>query len=913
MSSTIENEARDGVLKYKQDWDKANAEGNKAAMDAAHEAAKVHYETLDKVNPGVSDTLRNNDYAGSVAALGLNTATTSSSTGSGGTRKSGGGGGGGGTSGNTASSNDIKPEDFTKPLANPLGDIQPNTSQTTEKKTVPLAATAKEKGLDLFWDRTTGQAIVYKNGSLVGTYQNGIKDVKIKETQLNGETIWTMHVPEEMLNNDLNKVAQKTSTGSSGGTSVKLREVAESEGYKVEWDGVHGSAALVDKNGTIIGLYTEGHGGVQIKEGSDPKTGATTWTMLVPESRYKEDKARGTPAETKPPETKPEDITPEISAEELDETYNQVYSEVFGDYGHNPDGTITKSKEVIEIQKNLSGYFVGADGEKLEIDGYFGANTVYAYLTYVAEAWQNKLKPSYGPLKGQDVRYDIGEKLLTLYDLAKYTVIGLPDVQKPPETKPEAETPAASQNADFLPKSLDDYVSYATDNSEFAIFVGRGLNTSFVVNGHPLEIDLDLISQMYRGKSYRTELQNAMQRQAINAEDSVPATSYDPYTVLSLLELIKLKNVTSDEIFEDYLNDSVFAEGAVAAFRNMGGAEKSTFLYLVGKQWWHSALDYTNRLAKGEKVKGETIELDAEGFEKVYNSMSSTSPYRDVLVELYYAGEDFDGDAVKAVLEYDETWRKATGRDDASLKDAFIGLIQDVVIGSLGAVPYVGWVFDLANAALYANRGDFTQATISVVAAFIDVKGLAKASKSAEALENSLKNFANSVDDAAVLVSKNLDELSGLSDNIDEVVGVLKNSDEIVGVAKNADEVVDAGKGWYKADGSINYPPNNGAVPGTIETITLQPGGKLGRYGEVKVNSNYITDAGVASNKLALPPNTDPAHYYEYEIVKPIPDTVKSTITEWPIGSGTGGATQYELPMPIETLRLQGYIKLIIK
>ena len=120
-------------------------------------------------------------------------------------------------------------------------------------------------------------------------------------------------------------------------------------------------------------------------------------------------------------------------------------------------------------------------------------------------------------------------------------------------------------------------------------------------------------------------------------------------------------------------------------------------------------------------------------------------------------------------------------------------------------------------------------------------------------------------------------------------------------------------KGWYKSDGSINYPPNNGAVLGSEETITLQPGGKLGRYGKVRSNSNYVTDVGADSNKLALPPNTNPAQYYEYEIVKPISNTVKSIVAEWPIGSKMGGAPQYELPMSIEDLRLQGFIKLIIK
>lgn len=31
---------------------------------------------------------------------------------------------------------------------------------------------------------------------------------------------------------------------------------------------------------------------------------------------------------------------------------------------------------------------------------------------------------------------------------------------------------------------------------------------------------------------------------------------------------------------------------------------------------------------------------------------------------------------------------------------------------------------------------------------------------------------------------------------------------------------------WYKQDGSINYPPNNGAVPGTEVNMTLKPGNR---------------------------------------------------------------------------------------
>jgi len=108
--------------------------------------------------------------------------------------------------------------------------------------------------------------------------------------------------------------------------------------------------------------------------------------------------------------------------------------------------------------------------------------------------------------------------------------------------------------------------------------------------------------------------------------------------------------------------------------------------------------------------------------------------------------------------------------------------------------------------------------------------------------------------------------------------------------------------------GAGNYPPINGAVPGTEKTVTLQSGQTLGRYGEIRDNSNFVTNPGASPNSLALPSNTNPSVYTEIRVLKPIPGVTQSTITEWPIGSGTGGGLQYQLPMPLEILKSQGYI-----
>jgi len=109
-------------------------------------------------------------------------------------------------------------------------------------------------------------------------------------------------------------------------------------------------------------------------------------------------------------------------------------------------------------------------------------------------------------------------------------------------------------------------------------------------------------------------------------------------------------------------------------------------------------------------------------------------------------------------------------------------------------------------------------------------------------------------------------------------------------------------------DTGSNYPPNNGAVPGTERTVTLEAGQTLGRYGEIRADSNFVTTSGASPNSLALPSNTNPTVYTEIQVLKPIPGVTQATVTEWPIGSGTGGGLQYQLPMSLETLKALGYI-----
>ena len=92
---------------------------------------------------------------------------------------------------------------------------------------------------------------------------------------------------------------------------------------------------------------------------------------------------------------------------------------------------------------------------------------------------------------------------------------------------------------------------------------------------------------------------------------------------------------------------------------------------------------------------------------------------------------------------------------------------------------------------------------------------------------------------------------------------------------------------WYKADGTINYPPNNGAVPGTEVNMSLKPGDTFGRYGNIGNKSNFVTQTGANADKLALPPTTDPNIYQEFRVIKEIPNTIQAEIAAW--GGSAGG------------------------
>ncbi|KAA6169697.1 DUF4237 domain-containing protein [Pseudomonas marginalis] len=128
---------------------------------------------------------------------------------------------------------------------------------------------------------------------------------------------------------------------------------------------------------------------------------------------------------------------------------------------------------------------------------------------------------------------------------------------------------------------------------------------------------------------------------------------------------------------------------------------------------------------------------------------------------------------------------------------------------------------------------------------------------------------------------------------------------------------------WVKSDGSPDWPTkaNNGfdgGFDGPPKVAELQPGQTFDRYGGRFDEMGDFTDQGkfvapkdVPFDQRALPDSSLKSPYQQYEVIRPIPEVNSENAAPW-FGK-PGGGTQYQLPMSIDELLREGFIKPIKK
>ncbi len=104
--------------------------------------------------------------------------------------------------------------------------------------------------------------------------------------------------------------------------------------------------------------------------------------------------------------------------------------------------------------------------------------------------------------------------------------------------------------------------------------------------------------------------------------------------------------------------------------------------------------------------------------------------------------------------------------------------------------------------------------------------------------------------------------------------------------------------------GSINWPPNDGAVKGTVKEIKLKKGTVIDRYG--KSTGVYTSPEGTPFSERALSPISQESEYHIYEVLKDF-DVKSGEVLPW--FDEIGGGIQYKSEFTVGELKDFKYIK----
>ena len=149
-------------------------------------------------------------------------------------------------------------------------------------------------------------------------------------------------------------------------------------------------------------------------------------------------------------------------------------------------------------------------------------------------------------------------------------------------------------------------------------------------------------------------------------------------------------------------------------------------------------------------------------------------------------------------------------------------------------------------------------------------------------------------------------DASGLTaEDREKIDGWTYRPDDKVYLAYKA--VFDNPKYYNQETGEINWPPNDGAVDGTQETIVLKKGTQIDRYGSE--DGYYTTPINTPYEERSCAPGSKDKPYCQYVVTKPIEGVEQSVTAAW--FDEPGGGLQYLMPESVGDLVQEGYLERI--
>ena len=327
--------------------------------------------------------------------------------------------------------------------------------------------------------------------------------------------------------------------------------------------------------------------------------------------------------------------------------------------------------------------------------------------------------------------------------------------------------------------------------------------------------------------------------------------------------------------------------------------------------WWTFSYSYSQSYYRTlmqlfrPEMFGDTA--DTAFYKQFVHSGISRSLSAGLTKELQDSGlamKDGAFDLGKAVLEHPglvvESVFEAVAGLPQSLRD---GLVESgVSIGEGAAVSFDENLTDKLNA-IYGTDISGAQTALLAIRTIAAISGAGAAGKAGGKLTK----------EVAEAVGKKLDEAKAAKL---EAEAQAKAREEINARRDDAQQYDHFRKPDSSAPGGEwdwqKQAPNNGAVPGTQQTVTVQPGGVLDRYGQR--GGEYMSPAGTPYEARALPPGKRAEPYEQYLVLKPFTVTQEKIA---PAFGQAGGGVQMRASIPevqnrvatINDLIKHGYLK----